>query len=93
MPTYDVLVSDELLPEFTNDNSLMPEGFRILGSAEGPAEPGTKRFRVQDDTAPAWTEGKLINPAFTNKYEVNDRGWPTGNIIRVTVTSWTEATA
>lgn len=92
MTTYDVLVSDKLLPEFTNDNPLLPEGFQILGPAEGPAREGRKRFRVQDDTAPAWTEGKLIIPVFTNEYEVNDAGHPTGNIVRVTVTHWTEAT-
>jgi hypothetical protein len=93
MPTYDMLIADELLAEFTNDNPLLPEGFRILGPAEGPAGERCKRFQVQDDTAPAWTEGKLIDPAFTNQYEVNDRGWPTGNIAGVTVTGWTEVTA
>ena len=93
MPTYDVLVSDELLPEFTNDNPAMPEGFRVIGPAEGPASHRTKRFRVEDDSAPPWTEGKLVTPAFTSQYEISEAGHPTGNVVRTTVTDWTEVTA
>ena len=90
MPTYDVLVSDELLPEFISDNPRLPDGFRILGSVEGPAEGRARRFRVEDDDAPPWTEGRLIDPVFTAEYEVNDDGHPTGNVARVTVTGWDE---
>ena len=60
MPTYDVLVSDELLPDFTNDNPRLPNGFRIIGPADGPAGPGQVRMRVEDDNAPAWTGGELV---------------------------------
>lgn len=91
MTTYDVLVADELLPEFTG-SSRMPDGFRVIGPADGPASPGSKRFRVADDNAPAWTEGKLVTPVMTAEYEANDRGWPTGNVSRVVVTDWIEAT-
>lgn len=65
MTTYDVLVADELLPHFTNDNPLMPAGFRVVGTADGPAGPHQARIRVEDDNAPAWTEGRLITPTFT----------------------------
>ncbi len=93
MPTYDMLVSDELVPAFTNDNPNTPKGFRIIGPADGPAPPRCKRLRVADDNAPAWTEGKLITPTMTAEYETNDRGVPTGNVSRVVVTGWTEVTA
>lgn len=94
LPTYDVLVADELLPEFTNDNPRMPEGFRIVGPVAGLVDPGRRMwgFRVEDDNAPAWTEGKLVDPVFTAGYEMNDQGHPTGN-YRVTVTDWIEVTA
>ena len=92
MPTYDMLVADELLPEFVSDNPRLPEGFQILGSVEGPAEGRPRRFRVKDDDAPPWTEGKLIDPVFTAEYEVDDAGHPTGNVARVMVTGWDEVT-
>lgn len=90
MTTYDVLVSDELLPEFTNDNPRTPEGFRIIGPVDGPAARGCKRFRVEDDTAPGWTEGKLIDLVFSAEYETNDQGRPTGKVSRVVVADWRE---
>jgi len=93
MPTYDVLVSDELLPEFSNDNPLMPEGFRIVEAVAGPTGHRATRIRVQDDTAPSWTDGKLIEPIFTSQYEVNDHDHPTGNVVRTTITGWIEVTA
>lgn len=94
MPTYDVLVADELLPEFTNDNPRMPKGFRVIGpvAAYGLTGHGHMRYRVEDDNAPAWTEGKLVTPVFTAEYETNDQGHPTGNLARVVVTDWIEAT-
>jgi hypothetical protein len=88
MATYDVLVSDELLPEFTNDSHRKPVGFHILKRVGEGTAPWLSRYRVQDDSAPAWTEGKLITPTFTADYEMlNDR--PTGNFT-VRVTGWTE---
>lgn len=87
MTTYDVLVAGELSAEFTNDNPRRPEGFRIVGPADGPGY-GAKRYRVEDDNAPAWTEGKLVEPIFTTEYEKNDQGHPTGNVSRVVVTDW-----
>ncbi len=93
MTTYDTLISDDLLPGFTDGSLRMPDGFRIIGPADGPAPPRCKRLRVADDNAPAWTEGKLITPTMTAEYETNDRGVPTGNVSRVVVTDWTEVTA
>lgn len=93
MTTYDVLVADELSPEFTNANPHMPEGFRIIGLVGEPTSYGCKRYRVKDDNAPAWTEGKLVAPTMTVEYETNDRGWPTGNVSHVVVTDWIEVTA
>lgn len=89
MPTYDLLISVQLLPEFTGDNARLPDGFRILGPAEGPTGYRQTRMRVEDDSAPAWTEGKLITPMFTNHYKLNELGHSTGEIERVTVTAWT----
>jgi hypothetical protein len=89
LPIYDVLVADELLPEFTNANPRTPAGFRILGPVDGPTERGTTRLRVQDDNAPDWTEGKLISPTFTATYETDERGASTGDVSRVAVTDWT----
>ncbi len=93
MPTYDLLVADALVSEFTNDNPRTPVGFRIVGPADGPAGPASKRFRVQDDNAPAWTEGKLISPVFKTEWESGEAGLPTGNIVRVVVTDWIEDTS
>ncbi|HEU4541172.1 MAG TPA: hypothetical protein VFR23_08605 [Jiangellaceae bacterium] len=84
MPTYDVLVSDELLPEFTNDNPRMPEGFRIVGPVEGLSGYRSKRFRVEDDNAPEWTEGKLVSPTFTADYDER------GEVVRTRVTAYHE---
>jgi len=91
VPTYDMLISDELVAEFTG-TAQWPEGFRIVGPGDGPAGTHYGRFRVQDDNAPAWTEGKLISPVFTNEFEVTDAGLPTGNVSRVTITDWREET-
>lgn len=85
MPIYDVLIADELLPEFTNDNLRMPERFHIIEATGGPvADPRQKRFRVQDDNAPAWTDGKLISPVFRSEYGDD------GKVTRVTVIEWHE---
>lgn len=84
MTTYDVLVSDSIVDEFLADGPRRSEGFRVLGPAEGPAAYRAKRFRVEDDNAPEWTQGKLIDPVFTAHY--NDEG----EVDRVTVTGWTE---
>lgn len=70
MAVYDVLVSDELLPDFTNDNPLMPAGFRVLGRAEGPAGPHQVRMRVEDSHAPEWTQGRLVTPTFESVYHL-----------------------
>lgn len=84
MPTYDVLVSDDLLPEFTNDNPRLPEGFRIIGPVEGLAGYRSQRFRVEDANAPEWTEGKLVTPTFTAEY--GERG----EVLRARVTAYHE---
>jgi hypothetical protein len=80
MTTYDVLVADELLPDFI-DNPLLPDGFRIVGPTEGPGGYRSARVRVEDDNAPEWTEGQLIEPTFRNHYK-------DGEIVRVTVTTY-----
>lgn len=83
MTTYDVLVSDELLAEFTNDNNTqLPEGFRIVGPVEGPSGYRSTRVRVEDDNAPAWTAGRLVTPTFTVKY-TND-----GTPVETSVTAY-----
>jgi hypothetical protein len=79
MPTYDVLVSDELLPEFNNDNPRLPNGFRIVGPADGPAGYRSVRMRVDDVNAPQWTEGRLVAPMFIANYD--DDGNPLKNTI------------
>lgn len=68
MTTYDVLVSNEMLSELTSSTTL-PEGFRIVGPAEGPAGYRSTRMRVEDDNAPEWTDGKLIEVVFTASYD------------------------
>jgi hypothetical protein len=83
MPTYEVLVSDALLPEFTGDGARLPEGFRIVGPAEGSSGYRSSRFRVEDESAPEWTEGRLIDPTFTNVYD--DDG---AAVVAVRVTGW-----
>jgi hypothetical protein len=90
MPTYEVLVSDALLPDFANDSSRLPSGFRVLGPADGPSGYRSTRLRVEDDSAPSWTEGKLITPTFTTEYKTNTDGYPTGEIARVVITDWRE---
>lgn len=90
MPTYDMPVSDELLPDFVSAAAKLPENFRVIGPAEGPSEPGTTRVRVQDDAAPAWTEGKLISAVFSAAYELDDAGQLTSTVSRVTVSDWRE---
>ncbi|HEU4543064.1 MAG TPA: hypothetical protein VFR23_18175 [Jiangellaceae bacterium] len=80
MTTYDVLVSDELLSDFI-DNPLMPDGFRIIGPVEGPGGYRSTRVQVEDDNAPEWTEGQLVEPIFTSHYE-------DGKIARVTITEY-----
>lgn len=62
----------------------------LVGPVAGLAGYRSKRFRVEDGNAPAWTEGKLITPVFKEHYELNDSGRPTGNVERVTVTAWIE---
>lgn len=89
MTTYEVLVSDELLSDFTNDNPRMPEGFRIIGAIHDRTGNGSKWFRVQDDNAPAWTEGKRIEPIFLAEYETGDPA----KVSRVVVTDWREVSA
>lgn len=84
MTTYEVLVSDELLPEFTSDNPRMPKGFRVLGRVENRAGHGQTRLRVEDDNAPAWTEGKLITPTLQSHHG------PDGEISEITVRDWRE---
>lgn len=93
MPTYDMLVSDLLESEFATNSPRLPAGFRILGPVDGPARALSKRFRVQDDSAPPWTEGKLIQPVFTSEYEVDAAGHPTGNVARVAIADWIEDSA
>jgi hypothetical protein len=84
MPTYDVLVADGLVDEFTNDNARLPEGFRIVGPVGGLTGYRSKRIRVEDSNAPKWTEGKLISPVFQSHYD--DRG----SVSRVTIMGYDE---
>ena len=73
MPTYEVLVADGLLPEFTNDNPAMPAGLQVQEALLEPdARQGVTRVRISDENAPAWTEGKLVDLTFTAHY--NDDG-------------------
>jgi hypothetical protein len=65
MTTYEVLVAPELLPSLTDGSGRLPSGWRVI---EAPApEPGATRVRVrvEDDNAPAWTEGRLVDLEFT----------------------------
>lgn len=83
MTTYDVLVSDELLPDFV-DNPLLPDGFRIIGPIEGPGGYRSTRVRVEDDNAPEWTESQLVELIFTSHYE-DDK------VVRVTISEYVRA--
>lgn len=82
LPTYDVLVSDELMPEFTNDNPNLPKGFRVIGPADGPSGYRSTRVRVEDDSAPDWTEGRLVAPTLTAEYD------DAGQVTRTSVTDY-----
>jgi len=82
MPTYEVLISDALLPQIAAEDARLPAGWRILGPADGPSGYRSKRFRVEDDDAPGWTEGKLVTPSFTSIYADD------GSVAEVRVTAW-----
>lgn len=84
MTTYDVLVTNELLPDFISGNTKLPDGFRIVGPVDGPAGYRCTRIRVEDASAPAWTDGKLIEPTFTADYD------EAGKVIKTRVTSYRE---
>ena len=92
MTTYEVLVSDGLLLEFTNDNPAMPAGFQVQEVLTEPdARSGATWVRVTDKNAPDWTEGKRVELVLTVHY--NDDG----TVARSTVTeyvldqTWTRA--
>jgi predicted RNA-binding protein with TRAM domain len=77
LTTYDVLVSTELLPSFTDGTARLPAGWRVVETPDPEPEAAWVRVRIEDDNAPAWTEGKLVDPTFT---VVTNGLHPTGDV-------------
>ena len=78
--TYQVLVSDELLPDFHDGNPLMPDGFHVetVLPWRDPRR-GMTKVQVRDEHAsPCW-EGKLVDISFVADYD--DQGRCTGTHV------------
>lgn len=78
VPTFDVFVSDELLPVFTDDSPL-PDGWHIHGPVHRPAPAGFTRVQVTDEHAPDWTDGALVDLSISAHFT------PDGEVTRTWV--------